>query len=389
MLNDHDGGGTSNTGGGAPDPEQGAPQDQNPQEGYTQQPYDPRQQGLGGYPQQPGNPTPPPYPGQPQYPGQTPYPGQPQYPGEPPYQGQPTYPGQPRYNQSQPGYGPPPAYGQQPDYGPSGGGYPTYPSTQPWDGSQSPPPYAQGPYASPPFSHPHYTPPTSLGVGAALSYGWKKFGANIGVWLGFMGVFAAVTVLGYVVLFAIIIASISSSTEYENTMFAPTADGGFSVGLLVITFVAGVIGFFAGALLIRGALLELDGARPGFGEFWRLPNLVQLTLFGVVVSLISAVAPSLPTLASLSISLLLGILIWFGPHFIIDRGASAVIALTANIRLLGVSPGKLVLLYLAVAGINIVGAVPCGLGLLFTVPTSVIAVTYAYRVLSAGAVSPA
>ncbi|OZE94533.1 hypothetical protein CH299_24805 [Rhodococcus sp. 14-2686-1-2] len=209
------------------------------------------------------------------------------------------------------------------------------------------------------------------------------------MWLGVMGLFAAVTVLGYVVFFAVIIAGTSSSTEFEDTMFAAAGDGELSFALIVVTFVAGLIGFYAGALLIRGALLELDGAKPGFGEFWRLPNLVQLTLFGVVVSLISAVAPSLPTLASLSISLLLGILIWFGPHFIIDRGASAVIALTANIRLLGVSPGKLVLLYLAVAGINIVGAVPCGLGLLFTIPASVIAVTYAYRVLSAGAVSPA
>ena len=47
------------------------------------------------------------------------------------------------------------------------------------------------------------------------------------------------------------------------------------------------------------------------------------------------------------------------------------------------------LLILALAAINLVGAIPCGLGLLVTMPVSVIALTYAYRVLTGGPLSPA
>jgi uncharacterized membrane protein len=46
------------------------------------------------------------------------------------------------------------------------------------------------------------------------------------------------------------------------------------------------------------------------------------------------------------------------------------------------------LLALALIGINILGAIPLGLGLLITVPVSAIASTYAYRVVSGGEVAP-
>ena len=50
--------------------------------------------------------------------------------------------------------------------------------------------------------------------------------------------------------------------------------------------------------------------------------------------------------------------------------------------------GTLFLLALALIGINILGAIPLGLGLLVTVPLSIIASTYAYRVVSGGGVAP-
>ncbi|WP_068376122.1 hypothetical protein [Rhodococcus sp. EPR-157] len=344
MLNDHSSGGSGH------DPQQNSPEHRPepnppaPGAGPPQGPYGPPAEypyQQGGYPPPPGNYPPPPG-NYPPPPGNYPPP-----PGNyPPQGGCPSYPQ--GYNQFPPGpqqYGPPQQYGTQ---------------------------------------------PATLSVGAALTYGWKKFVANIGVWLAFMALFGGLLVAFYIVAVAVVFTTMLAAESTEDSAFASAADGtGFSVGTMVMTSIAGILGFLASAVLIRGALLELDGVRPGFGAFWRLPNVGQLVLFGIATAVISGVVNTVDPFVSLAFSLLLGIAIWFAVQFILDRGMSALTSVVANIRLLGSSPGQLALLYLALVGINLVGAVLCGIGLIFTVPMTMIATTYAYRVLTGGPVSPA
>ncbi|WP_338892505.1 hypothetical protein [Rhodococcus sovatensis] len=297
--------------------------------------------------------------------------------------GQPQGPYGPRaeHPYQQGGYPPPPGnYPPPPGSFPPPGGYPSYPQG-----------YGQFPPGPQQYGSQQYGPqPTTLSVGAALTYGWKKFVANIGVWLAFMALFGGVLVAFYIIAVAVVLTTLIASENIEDSTFASAGDGtGFSVGTVVMTFVAGILGFLASAVLIRGALLEIDGVRPGFGEFWRLPNIGQLALFAVVTAVISGVVNTVDPFVSLAISLVLGIAIWFAVQFILDRGMSAWSAVVANVRLLGSSPGQLALLYLALIGINLVGAVLCGIGLIFTVPVTMIATTYAYRVLTGGTVSPA
>ncbi|AYJ49624.1 hypothetical protein D8W71_16365 [Rhodococcus sp. P1Y] len=204
-----------------------------------------------------------------------------------------------------------------------------------------------------------------------------------------MGLFGALLFVFYVVVFVVVFATLVSADNVDESMFAPDVDGtGFTVGTVILTAVAGIFGYLGSALLIRGSLLELDGVRPGFSAFWALPNVAQLVVFGVAVSLVSAVVNAFNPFVSVGVSLVLGVAIWFAVQFILDRGMSAVGSVAANIRLIGSNPGPLAVLYLALAGINVAGALLCGLGLIVTVPVSVIATSYAYRVLTGGTVSP-
>lgn len=303
------------------------------------------------------------------------------------------YPPAPDTGPPQGPYGPPAEYPHQGGYPPPPGNYPPPPGNYPPQGAY--PGYPQGYNQFPPGpqqygAQPYGNQPATLSVGAALTYGWKKFAANIGVWLAFMALFGGVLVAFYIIAVAVVFTTMMAAESIEDSAFASAADGtGFSVGTMVMTSIAGILGFLASAVLIRGALLELDGVRPGFGAFWRLPNVGQLVLFGIATAVISGVVNTVDPFVSLAFSLLLGIAIWFAVQFILDRGLSALASVVANIRLLGSSPGQLALLYLALVGINLVGAVLCGIGLIFTVPMTMIATTYAYRVLTGGPVSPA
>ena len=353
MLNDHSSGGSGH------DPQQNSPD-------HRPEPYPPAQ-GAG--------PTQGPYGPQAEYPYQQ--------GGYPPPPG--SYPPPPGSYPPPPGSYPPP-----PGNYPPPGGYPSYPQGY----GQFPPgpqQYGSQQYGSQQYGSQQYGPqPTTLSVGAALTYGWKKFVANIGVWLAFMALFGGLLVAFYIVAVAVVLTTLIASENIEDSTFASAADGtDFSVGTVVMTSVAGILGFLASAVLIRGALLELDGVRPGFGAFWRLPNIGQLVLFAVATAVISGVVNTVDPFVSLAISLVLGIAIWFAVQFILDRGMSAWSAVVANVRLLGSSPGQLALLYLALIGINLVGALLCGIGLIFTVPVTMIATTYAYRVLAGGTISPA
>lgn len=303
----------------------------------------------------------------------------------------------PQPNNEHPNYAPPQENYPQGGYPPPQGSYPqgqgAYPGNYPPPpGSYPPPPSTFATYpdqgqwapAAPPFG----PTPTVLNVGEALRYGWKKFVTNIGVWIAFMAVFAAVLIAFYIVAIVTIVAGISTTATYD-TSYSVTEDD-LIVPVIVVSAIAGIAGYLAAAVLTRGALLELDGAKPGFGAFWRLRNVGNIILVAVVVALVSGVINGLVNpFVSLVSSVLLGLLVWFALHFIVDRGVSAIDSVVANARLIASSPGPLALLFLALAGINIAGSLLCGLGLIVTVPMSVIATTYAYRVLSGGAVSPA
>ena len=162
-------------------------------------------------------------------------------------------------------------------------------------------------------------------------------------------------------------------------------DGGVISSVLV-----GLVSGFVGAALIQGALHETAGRKPGIGEFFRVNNFSNVAIYAVLWGVLSGALSELPGVGWLFslISFVLGILLIFTYHFIIDRNLPWLDGAKASIPVVTGNLGSVILLGLALIGVNIVGALALVVGLLITVPMSYIAMTYAYRTLTQQPVAP-
>ncbi|WP_425956638.1 hypothetical protein [Xylanimonas sp. McL0601] len=307
-------------------------------------------------PPPPGQPTPPPY-GQPTPP---PY-GQPAPP--PPY-GQPTPPpyGQP----AQPPYGQPTQPTQPPQY-------PQYGQPGPYGGMPTAPPPAT------PYGAAGYGP--QLRVGDALRFAWAKFTQN---WLPW-------------VLFALLLGVVSivfSGNRFNDTWRGlqdavdgrPMARIGAGFGFTVLALIGYLISAALQALAVHAALSEADGARPSFGAFFRARNLWPAIGTAVLVSIGASIA-AIVTFFLIGLGGLAFIIFTvFAVPLVLDHGRPAFTAIGDSFRLVGKNFGPVFLLLLALLGINILGLIPIGLGLLITVPLSILAVAYAFRRITGGTI---
>ncbi|GAA4848277.1 hypothetical protein GCM10023221_29150 [Luteimicrobium xylanilyticum] len=322
-------------------------------------PYEPAQPAQPAQPEpaQPGEPAQPTQPptAPPVQPGAYPPPGEqpPAQPGAYPPPGQ-----QAPYGQQPPSYGQqPPAYGQQAPgaYPPPPGGFPTAPPT------------AAGAYgAATPFQ-----------VGDAISFGFRRFGQNVGAWL-----LLALILLGINLVWGLI------SGDYDRIRDAfdsntNTASVSLGFGGIVMSIIGFVISSFITAFLTKGGLDESAGKKPSVGEFFQIRNFGNVLLAAVIVGILTGVGLVLCILPGLAVALFSA----FTYYFVIDRNLAAFDAIRASWNLVaknfGSVLGLLVLLFL----LNVAGAIVCGLGLFVTIPVSYIAVGFAYRRLTGSQVA--
>ncbi|RRQ28849.1 hypothetical protein DK926_06040 [Rhodococcus sp. Eu-32] len=330
--------------GSSPDPERPDLGKNEPGRGYPPPPQN--------YPPAGGTPTPP---GDYPPPGNYPPPG-----GYPPPQGSTPPPGgyPPPGNYPPPGGYPPPPQG---GYPPPPGNYPPPPSNYP------PPPgnYGPGNYGAGNYGGGNYRGvPTTLSVGDAVSFGWNRFKDNAGVWIG-IAVIAAVI--------QIVINLIFGGTDTSGDLSA-----GFGALAIIGTVISTVVGYLIQASLIRGALHEVDGNKPAIGSFFQFGNVAAIILASFLVGILVLVGFVLLIIPGI----ILTFLTWWTLQFVIDRNQDAITAIKSSVKAISSNAGQLILLALALVGINILGVIPCGLGLLVTIPITMIASTYAYRVVS-------
>ncbi|MEU4315364.1 hypothetical protein [Nocardia sp. NPDC024068] len=206
--------------------------------------------------------------------------------------------------------------------------------------------------------------PGHLDIGHALSYGVEKFRLNPGPWV-------AVTSLGviiYLAFYAIV------------QLFEPTS------ALPLILLFAGVMAglWVLQAALVRGALYETDGYRPGFGSYFYVGSLGNAFL----TALLAFLATTLASALCLVPGILVGIGCMFSLHFAVEQGQTPVEAIKSSFLLVLRDPGRVLLLVLTVLVVTLLGLLACGFGLLAAGPVAAIAVTYAYRTLTGGPISP-
>jgi hypothetical protein len=293
------------------------------------------------------NPPGSPDPNNPQQPPNQGYPPPPGY-GQPPNQGQPNYdmPG---------GYPPPPGYGAQPP-----GGYPPPPPTSG---------YGEPIHGAPGFGGPGGTP--QLTVGDALRYAWTKYKENAGVWIG-------ITVI--VFLIQLVISWVFGLNDsYQTSDFGDY----FGVWRIIGTIVTVIVSYLISAALVRGALHEADGNKPNIGSFFQFTNVGAIILASLLVGIMITIGLILFIIPGIIVAFLT----WWTLQFVIDRDEDAVTAIKSSFSAISEHVGPLVLLALALLGLNIVGTLLCFVGLLVTYPLSYIAATYAYRVATGGRVS--
>ncbi|AYJ51914.1 hypothetical protein D8W71_16370 [Rhodococcus sp. P1Y] len=209
------------------------------------------------------------------------------------------------------------------------------------------------------------TLPPTLSVGDALSFGWNKFKNNAGVWIGIVVIAAVIQIV-------------------VNLIFSGSRDSGtdlsavFGIWAIIGAVVSAIVGYLVNAALIRGALHEVDGNKPSIGSFFQFANVAAIVLASVIVGILVFVGLVLLVIPGIA----LAFLTWWTLQFVIDRNEDALTAIKSSFRAISSNAGQLFVLALALVGINILGAIPCGLGLLVTIPITVIASTYAYRIVT-------
>ncbi|WP_040797120.1 hypothetical protein [Nocardia higoensis] len=255
---------------------------------------------------------------------------------------------------------------QRTGHGPYSAAPGTAPQDTPPDSGQpryGPP--GTGPAAAEPPVYGYQAATYGLDVGHAISYGLDKFRSNLVSWL-------AITAVG-VVLYLTFLLVVQT--------FDPT-----SLSTLVLLFLVVVVGLWLlQAMMVRGALLETDGPRPDFGDFMRNLNAGNVLLTALLAFLGTWLGLALCVLPGV----LVGVLCMFALHFVIDQDMGPIDAIRSSAMLVTANPWKVFLLALSVLVITTVGALACGIGLLLAGPVCAIAVTYSYRVLVHGVVSPA
>lgn len=201
-------------------------------------------------------------------------------------------------------------------------------------------------------------------VGEAVSYGWNATVKNIGPML----------------VITIVILLVQGVIRFIGA--------GFESQLL--QFVWSVLGFVVGLVLamglIRAALRVTDGGRPDVNQ------LTQLDDFGpyLLVSIVTGVIIGIGLLLCIVPGIIAAVFVGFGGYVVIDQHeADPIAAVKRSFELVKPKFGPLIGLLFLLALINIVGALLCFVGLLFTYPLTAIAMAYAYRSLSGQPIAPA
>lgn len=288
------------------------------------------------------------------------------------------------------GYAPPPT----PGYPEPPAAFPPPPPGQSTDlyGAQSaypPPPPAPGAFP-PAFGAPaaYGTPTTTLNIGDAVGYGWKKFSAAPVPFLLIGLIIGAVSGLVYLVgtaIFAGMLAAASASPTGEVNQGAVFAG-------LALFFVVMALGIFAAFVvnvgMQRAALDTVRGRPVTVGSAFRTENLGQYVLLYlllvaayVVISIVLNFIPVLGSILSFLLILAAGVLFFFAPYFILDKGMSAIDALKASYAAARANLGQVVIVVLVTGLIAAAGGVLCGVGAFVTLPLALIASAYAYLML--------
>ncbi|HLU42291.1 MAG TPA: hypothetical protein VKZ55_07840 [Microthrixaceae bacterium] len=277
-----------------------------------------------------------------------------------------------------PGTPPPPGGGFPPP--PPGGGAP--PPPPPPGGFGGPPggfggpPGGGGGFGGPPPAQPYGGGDMpQLEVGAAISYGWKKFQEHAKDFIVLvLVVFAVTVVLALLSQFALLPAFTGSDSGFVVSMF----------GFALVTVIQFVIGFIVQAGVYRAALGVTRGQAPTVSQLTDTTNLGPFVLTVLLVGVGAFVGYLLCFIPGL----IWIVLTAYAPIIAIDRGTSPVDSIRQSIDWVTNNLGQVLLILIVAYVVYIAGAIACFVGLLVSIPVALVAITYSYRALNNETVVP-
>lgn len=204
-------------------------------------------------------------------------------------------------------------------------------------------------------------------VGAALAYGWGRFWSSAPIWLGLVVAWLAANV----------------AVEYVGNGFAFEGvrsfgwSGEYSPGAVAGVFATVLVNVLAAAVMTRAALAHTYGQAPSFPEIVRFVDPSAVLLSGVLL----AVGCTVGTLLLVVPALVFAFFAFYTIPFVLDHDQDAVAAVRSSFAFVSANAGRFLMLAVAVVALNLAGALFFGLGLLLTVPVTLIATTHAFRTL--------
>jgi hypothetical protein len=198
-------------------------------------------------------------------------------------------------------------------------------------------------------------PGGKLEVGAAISYGFNKFGQYIGQ------------------IVVIIVALVVVNLVFNLIRF--------SVENLFIATFLGIVGWIVSAIiqlgLVRIALDVTAGGQPDVANVFKTDRLGPY----IIASILYGLAIFVGFFALCIGALIAAFIFYFYPFFILDRNEDPVQSLGSSFNLVKQEPGTLILLAIVAA---VLTGISCGI----LAPVGWFAAAYAYRTLSGQAVAP-
>lgn len=225
-------------------------------------------------------------------------------------------------------------------------------------------------------------------VGAAFSYGWRKFQQNLGpivlaALVLFLGV-AALQLIGNLVVRGVDGGASAFSWSDDGFSGSASLSGPALLVNLLFSAISMLVNLVVSAAITKGAL-ELTVGRPlDLAGMFSGIDYVQVVLASIVISVLTTIGLVLCIIPGLAVMFFS----WFTMYFIIDKGMPAMAAINASFSFVNGNLGSLVGLFLGSILAYFIGLLLCGVGLLAAIPVVILAQAYSYRTLQGQPVAP-
>jgi uncharacterized membrane protein len=191
-------------------------------------------------------------------------------------------------------------------------------------------------------------------IGESLRFGWETFKSNIGFLILILLIFWVV----------------------EGIFSVPTYATRSQAVILIFDILGLVIAVFVAIAVVKISLRFLAGGPGDFTDLYEgYPRFLDM-LVGHILYVLLVIAGLILLIVP---GIYWGLKYQFYPYLIIDKDMGSVDAIKRSGQITNGEKGHLFLFWLAVMGINILGAIACGIGLFITIPLTFLAHAHIYR----------